>query len=277
MSFDDEQEAFESYAHALPNNCVFLVDTYDTLEGVRKATEIGKQLEKLGHKLGGIRLDSGDLATLSIEARRILDREGFPEAVIVASNDLDEEIIASLKLQGAKIAVWGVGTKLATAYDQPALGGVYKLSAIRKNTTESWRYCIKISEHIIKTSLPGILQVRRFKQNQKSMGDMIYNTETGAGTILCDPTDIGKQKTLPADVTIEDLLVPVFRGGESVYDVPRLPQVQARTQTQLAQFNSGIKRFKNPDEYAVGLDPQLRDLRIELILKARGKSVTGES
>ncbi len=115
----------------MPNNCVFLVDTYDTLEGVRHAVETGKWLRERGHEMVGIRLDSGDLAWLSIEARKILDEAGFPKAVIVASNDLDEHIIASLKEQGAQINVWGVGTKLITAYDQPALGGVYKLGAIR--------------------------------------------------------------------------------------------------------------------------------------------------
>ena len=124
MAFDDEGEAFEAYARALPNNCLFLVDTYDTLEGVRKAISVGRRLKERGSRLLGIRLDSGDLAYLSIEARKLLDAAGFPDAKIVASNDLDEGLIASLKEQGAKIAVWGVGTKLATAYDQPALGGI---------------------------------------------------------------------------------------------------------------------------------------------------------
>ena len=145
----------------MPNNCVFLVDTYDTLEGVRKSVVVGKKLREQGHEMVGIRLDSGDLAYLSIEARKILDEGGFPRAAIVASNDLDEHIIASLKQQGAAIAVWGVGTKLATAYDQPALGGVYKLAAIRK-PGEAWQYKVKLSEQVIKTSIPGILQVRRY-------------------------------------------------------------------------------------------------------------------
>jgi nicotinate phosphoribosyltransferase len=125
MSFGSELEAFNAYADALPNNCTFLVDTYDSLEGVRHAVEVGKRLRKKGHKLVGIRLDSGDLAYLSIEARKILNASGFKDAVIVASNDLNEYIIASLKQQGAAIDVWGVGTMLVTAYDQPALGGVY--------------------------------------------------------------------------------------------------------------------------------------------------------
>ena len=138
MSFEDEMESFESYAKAMPNNCVFLVDTYDTLEGVTRAAEVGKQLRKRGFEMVGIRLDSGDLAELSIGARKILDEAGFPQAAIVASNDLDEFSIAHLKEQGATISVWGVGTKMATAYDQPALGGVYKLAAIRPAGAD-WR------------------------------------------------------------------------------------------------------------------------------------------
>ena len=131
MCHDDELTAFREYARVMPNNCVFLVDTYDTLQGVRHAVTVGQELRRQGHELIGIRLDSGDLASLSIEARKILDEGGFPRAAIVASNDLDEQIIETLKQQGARISVWGVGTRLVTGYDDPALGGVYKLSAIR--------------------------------------------------------------------------------------------------------------------------------------------------
>ncbi|HYF48941.1 MAG TPA: nicotinate phosphoribosyltransferase [Planctomycetota bacterium] len=274
MSFEEEIDAFDSYARALPNNCVFLVDTYDTLEGVRKACTIGKKLRSSGHKLGGIRLDSGDLAWLSIEARRILDAEGFHDAVIVASNDLDEQIIASLKEQGAKIAVWGVGTRLVTSYDQPALGGVYKLSAIRVG--EQWQYRIKISEQAVKTSLPGILQVRRFKDGSESIGDMIFNTETGAGLVLCDPADITRRKAIPNHARHEDLLVNVFEKGNCVYKLPQLADIQARTRAELASFYSGVKRFINPHTYPVGLDRKLHELRTELILKARGAKVAAE-
>src|SRR5207253_3112370 len=127
-----------------------------------------------GHELAGIRLDSGDLAYLSIEAREILDAGGFPDAVIVGSNDLDETIIASLKEQGATINVWGVGTKLVTAYDQPALGGVYKLSAIRDGDGK-WRHKVKLSEQAVKVTNPGILQVRRFRSATEFIGDGIYD------------------------------------------------------------------------------------------------------
>ena len=162
MSFDTEEEAFDAYADAMPNNCVFLVDTYDTLEGVRTAVRVGKRLREKGHELVGVRLDSGDLAYLSIEARKILDEGGFPKALIVASNDLDEHILTSIKQQGGQVGIWGVGTKLVTAYDQPAMGGVYKLGAIR-GEGDAWRYCLKLSEQPVKVSNPGIQQVRRFR------------------------------------------------------------------------------------------------------------------
>ena len=160
MFFDSEREAFREYARAMPNNCVLLVDTYDTIEGVRKAVETGRWLREQGHEMIGIRLDSGDLAYLSIEARKILDEAGFPEAAILASNELDERIIASLKQQGARIDRWGVGTRLVTGHEQPALGGIYKLAAVREDGG-AWDYKLKLSEQAIKVSYPGILQVRR--------------------------------------------------------------------------------------------------------------------
>src|SRR5690606_11652159 len=132
MLFESELESFETYAKVLPHNCVFLVDTYNTIDGVRHAATVGKDLCSRGYQLVGIRLDSGDLAKLSIEARRILDEADLKETLIFASNDLDEYIIESLKMQKAAITMWGVGTRLSTAFDQPALGGVYKLSAMRK-------------------------------------------------------------------------------------------------------------------------------------------------
>ena len=167
MSFADEREAFRAYAAALPNNCIFLVDTYDSLEGVRHAVETGLWLREQGHEMIGIRLDSGDLAWLSVEARKILDEVGFPKAVIVASNALDEHIISSLKDQGAKINVWGVGTKLVTAYDQPALGGVYKLGAIRGQDGR-WNYKVKLSEQTAKVSTPEYIKCADFVRSRNS-------------------------------------------------------------------------------------------------------------
>jgi nicotinate phosphoribosyltransferase len=270
MSFDDEPGAFRAYAEAMPNNCVFLVDTYDTLEGVRRAVEAGRWLRTQGHEMVGIRLDSGDLAYLSIAARKILDDAGFPQAVIVASNDLDEHIIASLKQQGAKIGLWGVGTKLVTAFDQPALGGVYKLAAIRE-AGGPWDYKVKLSEQAIKVSTPGIQQVRRYTRNHEFVGDMIYNeyAPPAAGRILVDPNNSTRRKTIPADATMEDLLVPIFRQGVLVYDEPVLSAIRARASSQLGQLYAGTKRLLNPHEYPVGLEPGLFDLKTSLIFKNR--------
>jgi nicotinate phosphoribosyltransferase len=274
MSFDDETEAFEQYAEALPNNCVFLVDTYDTLEGVRRAAEVGRKLRARGHEMVGIRLDSGDLAYLSIEARKILDEAGFPKAAILASNDLDENLIASLKEQGAKVNVWGVGTKLVTAFDQPALGGVYKLSALRDTPGGDWRYVVKLSEQTAKVSNPGVLQVRRFRGGQGFVADAIYDEPTGVGdgrpTTIVDPMDMTRRKTVPAGTPHEDLLAPIFRGGKLVYDMPPLEEVRRRTAEQLAGFHASIKRFVHPHPYPAGLERRLHDLKTELVLRARG-------
>src|SRR5690606_14487100 len=164
MSFDSELEAFQAYADAFPDNCIFLVDTYDTINGVKNAIEVGKKLREKGKELKGIRIDSGDLAYFSNVARKMLDEEGFTQAKIVASNDLDEHILTSLKLQEASIDIWGVGTKWVTAYDQPALGAVYKLSAM-KDEDGNWEPKIKVSQQSIKINVPGLHNVRRFTAN----------------------------------------------------------------------------------------------------------------
>ena len=161
MMFDSEPEAFDAYANAMPNNCVFLVDTYDTLDGVQNAIKAGLQLRAHGHEMVGVRLDSGDLTALSILARTLLDEAGFPNAKIVASDSLNEHRIAQLKADGAQIDIWGVGTNLVTAQDQPALGGVYKLSAQRDTPDSEWTPKIKLSNSPIKVSNPGRLQIYR--------------------------------------------------------------------------------------------------------------------
>lgn len=271
MSFDSEEEAFQTYAEAMPNNCVFLVDTYDTLQGVRSAVEVGKRLKAKGYRMVGIRLDSGDLAYLSIEARKILDEGGFPEALIVASNDLDEYIIESLKKQGAAIAVWGVGTRLVTAYDQPALGGVYKLAAIRK-PGEEWQYKVKLSEQTIKVSTPGIQQIRRFFNDEGLVGDMIFDEQMGAPerAVIVDPADMTRRKPIKLGTQHQDLLVPVYRDGKCVYQSPSLHDIRAHAQKQLSMLHPTIRRFVNPHGYPVGLEPKLHDLKTRLILQARG-------
>lgn len=270
MSFDSELEAFEKYAEVMPNNTLLLVDTYDTLEGVKHAIEAGRKLRQRGHELAGIRLDSGDLAWLSIEARRMLDEAGFPKAAIAASNDLDEYTIRSLKDQGAKINVWGVGTRLITAYDQPALGGVYKLAAMKRG--DKWEHRIKLSEQTAKVSTPGMLQVRRFDDGREAVGDMIFDELIAKQTqTIVDPADLTRRKTFATTSNSRDLLVPVFRGGKRVIDLPSLHAIREHRAADLARFHSGIKRFENPHRYPVGLEKNLFDLKTELILSLRQK------
>lgn len=270
MAFGDELEAFRTYARALPHHCAFLVDTYDTLAGVRHAITVGEELRAQGHRLLGIRLDSGDLAWLSIEARRLLDAAGFPETTIIASNDLDERLIESLRAQGARITVWGVGTRLVTGHDQGALGGVYKLSALRQ-ADGHWRPCIKLSEQAAKISIPGALQVRRFRRGGEYVGDCIYDELTGlpADPVMVDPFDATRRRRLEAGTEAEDLLVPVMRAGSSVYRPPPPAQARERTLAQLAQLHPGIRRFDHPHQYPVGLEAQLYEQRQQLILAAR--------
>ena len=273
MVFDDELESFKAFAESLPSNCVFLVDTYDTIEGVRNAIEVGKWLRSKGKKMLGIRLDSGDLAYLSIKSRKMLDEAGFHDAVIVASNELDETLISELKRQGAQITVWGVGTNLITAKDQPALDGVYKLSAIR-DPGGPWKYKIKLSEQMIKVSNPGILQVRRFYSPTENVADVLYDihTDINKGCQIIDPLDPTRRKTLQGDLQSEDLLKPIFRNGKLVYDLPSLIAIREKTQVELGKFPVGIKRFLNPHQYVVGMEKSLYDLKVDLIHNIRNKS-----
>lgn len=269
MSFDDELEAMEAYADAMPNNCIFLVDTYDTIEGVRKAVEAGRRLRSQGHEMVGIRLDSGDLGALSIEARRILDEGGFPDAKIVASNDLDEHLVAELKGRGARIGIWGVGTRLATAQDQPALGGVYKLTAIRSVEGE-WQDRLKVSDEPIKMTTPGILQVRRFVREGRAAGDCIVDERTGAAEpVPVDPAD-GSRQALPPGAEPHDLLVPVFRQGRAVYDPPSAAEARQRAKSQLALMPKTVRHLTNPEPYPVWLEASVYQKKLDLVEAIRG-------
>ena len=270
MAFDDDLSAFRAYAEALPNNCIFLVDTYDTREGVRHAIQVGEELRARGHEMLGVRLDSGDLAWLSSEARRMLDDAGFEKARVLASNELDEHLVASLKEQGAAISAWGVGTRLVTGHPDAALGGVYKLTAVRR-PGEAWRPKIKLSEQPIKTSIPGVLQVSRFRGDAEAVADVIYDVgmpPKGPVTMV-DPLDSTRRRTIPAGTPSQDLLVPIFRAGRRVYDPPPLPEVRRRVADELSRFHAGVKRFVNPHRHPVGLERGLHDLRTRLIVEAR--------
>lgn len=270
MVFDDELEAFRAYAKSMPNNCIFLVDTYDTIEGVRRAIEAARWLKENGKKFLGIRLDSGDLADLSIRSRVLLDEAGFSDAAIVASNELDETVISELKRQGAQITVWGVGTNLVTAKDQPALDGVYKLSAIR-DPGEEWKYKLKLSEQMLKVSNPGILQVRRFYSERGNLEDVIYDVQMpwNGECLSVDPLDSTRVRVVREGVSYEDLLKPIFRHGECVYSLLPLEEIRENTRRELSRFPVGVKRFLNPHLYPVGMEKGLYDMKIDLIRKIR--------
>jgi nicotinate phosphoribosyltransferase len=273
MAFDSELAAFEAWARAQPNNSVFLVDTYDSLDGVRHAAEVALQLRERGHEAIGIRLDSGDLAYLSIEARKILDAASLAAVKIVASNDLDEHLIASLKEQGARIDVWGVGTRLVTGGDEAALGGVYKLGAVRE-PGGTWQHRVKVSEQAAKTSNPGIQQIRRFSGPGGFLADVIFDEETGLADapVVVDPLDATRRKRLAPGTASEDLLLPVVRAGRVVYEPPPLAAVRARARQQIERLHPGIRRFVNPHQYPVGLGLKLHELKTRLVLEARGLS-----
>ena len=272
MAFANEGDAFTAYAQAFPDDAVFLVDTYDTLEGVRQAIKVARAMRANGHELAGIRLDSGDLAYLSREARAVLDEAGFPQTRIVASNDLEENLITSLKQQGARIDTWGVGTQLVTAYNQAALGGVYKLAALRKADDSGWDFPIKLSEQVAKTSIPGILQVRRYlNEYGKPRADMLYNTAAPLPNqpTLVDPLDATRRLAVKPETPFRELLEPVFRRGRRVLDLPPLAESRAHAQREVQALDPSIRRFLNPHAFPVGLEKGLYDYRTQLILAKR--------
>jgi nicotinate phosphoribosyltransferase len=268
MAFDNEIEAFTTYGDLFPHNSVLLVDTYDTLEGVKKAIEVGLRLRNKGADLMGIRLDSGDLAYLAIEARRLLDASGFRATKIVASNDLDERLITSLKIQGAPIDIWGVGTKLATAFDEPALGGVYKLAAV-ENAEGKMVARMKISEQSAKTSIPGCLDVARLSRDSHTLGDVIFDTLTELPPgqhekiiTIISPEDPWQRKAISVKtIEVTQLLEPLFENGIRVGRKETLTAMRDRAQESLATFDRAIFRFDNPHAYAAGLSQALFERR----------------
>lgn len=270
MAFDSEEEAFEAYASALPHNLVFLVDTYDTIEGVKRVIEIGKRLRERGRSFLGIRLDSGDLAVLSREARALLDASGFHQAKIMASNELDEERIEVLKAEGAQISLWGVGTRLVTGYPQGALDGVYKLSAIREAGGE-WRDRLKLSDRREKISDPGILQVRRFSNGRgQYLGDMVYDIRRAPSTTMHLRFGDHAHHDFTKATASKDLLIPIFDRGRQLYTPPSLCAIQCYAQEQLERFEGGVRRLKEPGIYPVGLEESYFKHKEQLVRERGG-------
>jgi nicotinate phosphoribosyltransferase len=260
-SFPSELEAFRTYCHLYPEGSLLLVDTYDTLKsGVPNAIRVGKEMRSRGRgELKGIRLDSGDLAYLSQEARKMLDREGFQRTIIFASSDLDEWLIESIKKQGGRIDTWGVGTKLVTAYSNPALGGVYKLTGIE----EAGRMVPKIkrSDNPEKVTNPGMKKIIRFFDPDGFMrGDVMFLEEEvpeSKALRVYHPTIPHLSKMYPAPFVRSELLVPIFRKGVLVYSKPSLSEIQKNTRRNLERLGPEYKRFQNPHIYHVSLSQKL--------------------
>jgi len=266
--FPSELEAFRAYARTFPDKCLLLVDTYSVLEsGVPNAIKVGLELEAEGHHFQGIRLDSGDLTYLSKAARRMLDEAGLKSAIIVGSNDLDEGTIFAIKAQGAAINAWGVGTNLITSKDSPSLGGVYKLAAEGEQGIFHPR--LKVSENISKITNPGIKKVVRFYDRAgKAMADLIALEDEvfpdGKPLTIFDPVQTWKRKTLK-NFRTRELLVPVFRDGKRVYDLPKLNELQVYAKKELDTFWDEVKRLTNPYRYNVDLSTKLFELKQQLL------------
>jgi len=272
MSFPDELTAFRVYADVYPHACLLLVDTYDTLKsGVPNAITVFKELRAKGHEPLGIRLDSGDLAYLSREARRMLNEAGFPNAKIFASGDLDETLIRDLQMQGAAIDVWAVGTKLITSDDCPALGGVYKLAA--EEVDGKLVPKIKLSDNPAKMTNPGYKKVVRIYDSHSGMSiaDLIMldheTIDTTKPLRIFDPVETWKTMKI-TNYTLRDLLVPVFVNGEQVYQSPDVREIQKYATRDLSTFWEAYRRLYNPHVYKVDLSQELYDTKQELIKKA---------
>lgn len=275
MSFPNEYEAFKTYASYYPDNCTLLVDTYDTLKsGVPNAIRVFQEMKEanLSLKKYGIRLDSGDLAYLSKQARRMLDEAGFPDAVIAASSDLDENLIHSLKSQGAAITSWGVGTNLITSADCPAFGGVYKLAAVKQPDASDFTAKIKISENPIKVTNPGNKTVFRLYSNDtgKLKADLIAlvgeEYDPKEDLKIFDPNATWKRTTLKGGTyTIREILVPVFQKGQCVYHSPKVMEIRAYCQQELDTLWDETRRLVNPQEIYVDLSQPLFDLKNKLL------------
>jgi nicotinate phosphoribosyltransferase len=207
---------------------------------------------------------------LSIDARRMLDEAGFPNAAIVGSGDLDEHAIARLKREGAKIGVWGVGTRLSTGHEDAALGGVYKLSAIRDSAGQ-WQYKVKLSEQAAKMSNPGILQVRRFSLDGQPIADVVFDAPSPpqGRWALADPADSSRRTTVPTEARGEDLLVPFFRAGRAVYEPPTASQARERSLAQVRQLAPRFTRLKDPETYPAGLELGLFEMKQQIIARIK--------
>ena len=285
MSFPSEYEAFKAYAKLYPHACTLLVDTYDTLKsGIPNAIRVFKEMQAEGIELKprkyGIRMDSGDLAYLSKKAYEMLAAEGFEDALISASSDLDEYLINSMKQQGAKINSWGVGTRLITSSDNPSFGGVYKLAAIKNAGEAEFTPKIKLSENTAKVTNPGNKTVFRIydKETGKIRADLICLAEERfdpeKDMIIFDPIETWKKTKLEGGTyTLRELLVPVFKNGSCVYESPSVMELQAICRREKDTLWDETKRLVNPHEMYVDLSDKLYDLKTKLLHEMSMKKI----
>ena len=271
MSFDTELEAFRAFARSMPNNCTLLIDTYDVREGVENAITVAKEMGARGERLAAIRIDSGDLAKLSAYVRGRFDAEGLDYVKISVSNDLDEYTVQSLLDQGAPLDSFGVGTKLATCYDQPALGCVYKLAARRRAGEDAWTPVVKLSEQPYKRTIPGLQNVRRYEDEHGApVCDMIYDEAylSGEGDARGCTLVAVNDAALVTDVSgfgYRELLEPCVRDGAAVAPRESLEDARARNRRALDALDPAYKRFLYPQSYVVGMEAGLARVRDELV------------
>ncbi len=272
MSFDSELDAFRAFAEVYPDTCLLLVDTYDTVQGIKNAITVFNEIKAKGHKPMGVRLDSGDLAYLSKLARKMLDDAGFPEAVVFASGDIDEYLLDSLNNQGAKIDVYGVGTKLITSEDSPSLGGVYKLSAIERNGKLEPR--MKISDSIVKVTNPGFKTLYRLydKASGMAIADLIAlkDEKIDKPLVLTHETERWKTTTLQ-DYDVRCMLHKIFENGQNVYDKPTLGEIVEFAKTEKTKFWDEYKRIDNPQIYKVNLSDKLYELKHSILKRHKSR------
>lgn len=270
MAFPSELEAFRAYAEASPKNCTLLVDTYDVVSGVQNAITVGHEMEARGERLAAVRIDSGDLAALSKRARSMLDEAGLSYVKVIVSNDLDEELIQSLLSQGAAVDGFGVGTKLVTCFDQPALAGVYKLSA-KRMPGEPWVPVLKVSEQVYKRTIPGVQDLRRYYDGDgHPVADMICEASYPADAVpeIVDVNDPLLTRTLEG-FSSTSMLRPVTVDGVGAQEPEPLEMARRRAQENLAALDPACKRFLNPQVFPVGLEKGLAAMRQEMIARVR--------
>ena len=275
MSFKDEYTAFKAYSELYPNACILLVDTYDVLKsGVPNAIKVFKEMKAAGKDMKGygIRIDSGDLAYLSKKAYEMLAAEDFGDAIISASSDLDEYLIESLKLQGAKINSWGVGTNLITSKDCPAFGGVYKMAAIRNKDEEEFTPKIKLSENVSKVTNPGNKTIYRIydKETGKIRADLICLADEvfdpEEDLVIFSPNATWKRTRIKGgSYTLRELLVPVFKKGICCYTSPSVMEIRDICTNEKNTLWEESKRFVNPQEVYVDLSQKLYDMKTKLL------------